>query len=504
MRANPLQRMLVSSRWKTIGVIVLALGLAAAAILLTLNWPFREAAIKGALEEVSGGQVRIGHFQKTFFPHPGCVATDVVMARADASKPPLITLQTLTINGSYGALLVLSKRLSEVDTEGMHLRIQRGKGSTGTGNSVGNTSIGKFVARNMTLEFLPEEAGDKSYILPVHALTLSPASETSAMNFETSLRIPRPDGEVTAKGSFGPWKTGDAFHTPVSGNYHFDHADLGTFHGLGGILESDGKFDGTIASIAVQGSTGVADFEIKGTGHKVRLISDFQANVDGSNGNVRLDGVKSGLLRTEIDSAGTVASSMPAADKLVSLNMTVTGGRIQDLMRLVSSGQPGLNGIVNLRFQVALPAGDQPFLQRLRINGDMGVGDARFTSPATQQGLERISANATPEVVDPADVVSNLKGHVSTANGVATLTGLTFNVPGASANMHGTYQLITHQLDLHGSVQLAEKISQTTTGVKSFLLKALDPIFRKKRQPVISVVPIKITGQAGDISIGLD
>jgi hypothetical protein len=185
--------------------------------------------------------------------------------------------------------------------------------------------------------------------------------------------------------------------------------------------------------------------------------------------------------------------------------MSVSSGRIQDLLRLVTSGSPGLNGTVNLQFRVELPAGEKPFLERLKLTGQMGVGDARFTKPETQQGLERISANAMPEQNDPTDVVSDVKGRVTAANGVATLTAVSFRVPGASAELGGTYQLMTHRLDLRGTVRLEEKLSQTTPGVKSFLLKALDPFFRKKKQgPVVSVVPIRITGTAGNISIGLD
>ena len=45
------------------------------------------------------------------------------------------------------------------------------------------------------------------------------------------------------------------------------------------------------------------------------------------------------------------------------------------------------------------------------------------------------------------------------------------------------------------------KISQTVTGAKSILLKAVDPFFRKNGQ---TEVPIKITGQREHPSFGLD
>ena len=59
---------------------------------------------------------------------------------------------------------------------------------------------------------------------------------------------------------------------------------------------------------------------------------------------------------------------------------------------------------------------------------------------------------------------------------MATLSDLRFHVPGASAVLSGTYDLLTHRVDLHGTAKLDEKLSKTATGIKSFLLKAR-PIF---------------------------
>jgi hypothetical protein len=57
-------------------------------------------------------------------------------------------------------------------------------------------------------------------------------------------------------------------------------------------------------------------------------------------------------------------------------------------------------------------------------------------------------------------------------------------------------------VDLRGTVRLEEDLSQTTKGVKSSLLKALDPFFRRKKH--LSVVSVRITGMYGHTSIRLD
>jgi len=62
--------------------------------------------------------------------------------------------------------------------------------------------------------------------------------------------------------------------------------------------------------------------------------------------------------------------------------------------------------------------------------------------------------------------------------------------------------LLYSRLDLHGTARLEAKLSQTTTGFKSFLLKAVSPFFSKKNAG--TELPIKIGGTASSPSFGLD
>jgi len=50
-------------------------------------------------------------------------------------------------------------------------------------------------------------------------------------------------------------------------------------------------------------------------------------------------------------------------------------------------------------------------------------------------------------------------------------------------------------------LSLQAKLSQTTTGIKSVLLKPLDPFFSKNHT---TVLPIKISGTRADPSFGPD
>ena len=85
---------------------------------------------------------------------------------------------------------------------------------------------------------------------------------------------------------------------------------------------------------------------------------------------------------------------------------------------------------------------------------------------------------------------------------IATFSDLSFSVPGALARVHGTYGLLTEQVDLHGTLQVDNKLSRGSKGVKSVLLKSVEPFFKKKNGG--EIVPIKIGGTFSHPSYGLD
>jgi len=57
-------------------------------------------------------------------------------------------------------------------------------------------------------------------------------------------------------------------------------------------------------------------------------------------------------------------------------------------------------------------------------------------------------------------------------------------------------------MDFHGTLRMQAKLSQTMTGFKSLLLKAVDPFFSKDGAG--AVLPIKITGTRQNPSFGLE
>jgi hypothetical protein len=80
---------------------------------------------------------------------------------------------------------------------------------------------------------------------------------------------------------------------------------------------------------------------------------------------------------------------------------------------------------------------------------------------------------------------------------------LTFSVPGAGVQLAGAYGLTAETLDFTGKLLLDAKISETVTGYKSVLLKAVDPLFKQKDGSG-SAIPIRIGGTRNAPDFGLD
>ena len=139
----------------------------------------------------------------------------------------------------------------------------------------------------------------------------------------------------------------------------------------------------------------------------------------------------------------------------------------------------------------------------MKLDGHFGIDEGSFSHPKTQKDVNELSAGARGQKKeDPETVMTNLTGQVLLQRGVANFSDLSFQIPGAHARVHGTYNLINHKIDLHGPMQVDTSISKTTTGFKSLLLKVMDPFFKKKKKG--EVVPVHIMGTYEKPGFGLD
>ncbi len=504
----------VLRRWILVGAAVVVAGAGLIAILFALNWPFTEQAVTKALQDRFAREIRIQRFRATYFP-PGCVAEGIdFLHHKRKDLPPLITVQTLTIRASYSGLMRIHKLINDVQVAGLHVRVPPKSPDSSheilplTNSTSGKTlTIGEITTDDAVLEFISNEPGQERFILKIDRLTLEGVGESDPIAFHALFKNTEPPGEVRSDGRFGPWNDDDPASTPVSGSYSYERANLGVFEGIAGTLSSRGKFTGKLGHMDAEGDVDVPDFKVSGSSHMVRVASSFNAVIDGTNGDTYLTRVESHFGKTTVISQGDVKGHPGQPGKTATLNMSVSQGRIEDLLRLFTqSARPAEIGDVRLQTKVELPPGPQAFLRRLRLEGEFGIGGGRFTNPTVQEPVNRLAESARGETkgqeeVDAATVLSNLKGHVSANGGIAQLSKISFTEPGTLAEIEGTYNLVDKSLDLRGVLHTSGKLADTKSGFKSVVLKALAPFITKKS---ITVVPFVIKGTASNPSFALD
>jgi limonene-1,2-epoxide hydrolase len=256
--------------------------------------------------------------------------------------------------------------------------------------------------------------------------------------------------------------------------------------------------------IDVAGNTDVPDFEVKTGEHKVKLVTQYTAFVDATHGDTFLKHVDARFRRTNVAVEGSVAAVKGRKGKTALLDLTSRQGRIEDILGLfISESRAPMSGPITLKAKVEIPPGKERFLEKVKLRGTFGIDDSTFSKPETQKDVNKLSAGARGEKMEDAEtVLGDLKGQVVLEGGIAKFSDLTFEIPGAKARVHGTYNLINHKIDLHGRMRVDTRISKTTTGVKSLLLKIMDPIFRKKKKG--EVVNVHIAGTYEHPQFGLD
>jgi hypothetical protein len=495
-----------------LAVSTLALGIGG--MILALHWPFSQDRITQSLQEDFPATVTFQGFHTTYFPHPGCVGEGLVFRRLGSSPdtPPIVTIQRFTIKAHYTDLLLRPGYLASIVMNGFRVHVPP-PGTTLEQSSwketKSTTRVGEIVADGAAIEIARANA-NAPLRFDIHALKLTSVSSNKPMSYYVSLRNPLPPGEIRAQGQLGPWSSSDPGQTPVGGQCTFENADLGAFNGIAGILSSTDKFQGILRHIETQGSIDIPNFMVTRSEHSVHLTSEFHAFVDGTNGNVELERVSAAFLRTRVLAKGKIAGHAGQHGKTTSVELNVHDGRIQDVFRLfVREPKPPLNGTTSFRAHIVIPPEMRPFVHKVRLSGDFGIEGGQFTKTSRQKDVDTFSENARGakkddklEDEDPERVISNLAGHVELRDATATFGNLSFDVPGAFAEMHGTYDLESEAVDLHGTLRTDAELSEMSHGIKSVLLKPFDVFF--KRNHVGAVLPVHLIGTYHAPEFGLD
>ena len=460
--------------------------------------------------------------QMSLRPSPRVALQGLVMRhKGRRDVPPLIQIRSLTADLSLSGWM--AHRLDRVRIEGLRIfippRHREGgrptdtepKGGAAPEQPRGATAaasgwfIDRLMATDATLFLAVREPGIPPREFHIHRLAMSAVGVDRVMAFQAALNNPRPAGEIETAGTFGPWQKDEPSLTPLRATYTFSHADLGTFKGIGGILDSEGAFGGILERIEATGSTTTPDFRLSISGNPVPLTTHFEAVIDGTNGNTVLKHIDATLGQSRLVVSGTVIGRRGIDGHTIMIDATIPNGRLDDVLRLAVKGKiPPLTGDIEVKTKILLTPGDRDVIDKLQLDGTFRVMAARFTSLDIQSKLEDLSkrGRGKPEEEGGPSPVSNMAGPFTLKNTVMTLPKLTFGVPGATIRLSGRYNLRQETLDFLGTVRLQAQASQTMTGVKRFLLKPIDPLFT--RDGAGTVLPIRIGGTRDDPAFKLD
>ena len=505
--------------WITGGVLALIAALAVSIPLINKHWPFRYRNVKPLLESVLASKIKIDKYHRTYFPRPGFVASGLTLTRNTApGLAPVGTAQDLIVQGSWLDLLMLRKRVQLVEVTGLHVVIppvgskenQEDFPSGSSADFAGpTTAVEKFHVRDSELDIQRVHGGE--FRFPIHDLVILNLQRGQTTRYKVDMQNAKPTGRIQSAGKFGPLNPKNLGATPLSGEFLFSSVQLADLGKIGGTLSAKGRFSGSLAAVEAEADSDVPDFAVS-KGRATGFTGHVQMTINGLTGNMVLHRVDVKTGATNIHAEGNIMSN-PGQPKVTNLDIAIGQGRVQDVLRPFFKAKVPVTGAIALKNHVRLDGGRPgvTFLQRLHMEGSFSVPAERLTNEKNEKSLSAFSeraqgikqpANDEDGSRDDTDAVSSLNGDVMVRGGVLSTQRLTFALPGAEANLSGTFDLRDSKVNLVGNLKMDTDISHVTTGFKSLLLKPLIPFTKKKSAG--AVIPIAITGGPGNYKVGQD
>ncbi len=426
--------------------------------------------------------------------------------------PPLLAIRKFSFEIDLAAIFESPKILRQVNVEAMQITVPpKGTNDSSPAESQNTANIDiravdirEIVARNSVLIIMPRIKGKVPLTFDIAWLRLDSAGKDSAMKYDAVLTNPKPSGLIHSQGSFGPWSSREPGDTPLNGSYSFDHADLGTFPAIAGILNSTGDFEGTLSAITARGQASIPNFRLTSAGHAVPLSATFEVLVDGGNGNTILKPVRATLGSTHFTTSGGVIRKNGDLQRQIALDVDMPDGDLRDVLRLAVKDSPMMEGRLALKSKILVPPLIGKVKEKLVLDGQFAISSGRFLRSVLQSMIDSLSRRGLglPYFLDFSQVVSGMTGYFRMENQTITFRSLTFSTPGSAVQLAGQYNLAHDTMDFHGSLGLDAKVSQTVTGWKRWVLKPVDPLFAKNG--VGTYLRIKIDGSSNSPHFGLD
>jgi hypothetical protein len=192
---------------------------------------------------------------------------------------------------------------------------------------------------------------------------------------------------------------------------------------------------------------------------------------------------------------------------VIDMKVNVPGAPLESFLKLVSkSGTALMTGTVETQAVLQIPPGKEPVPDRIKLDGQFNLQDARFPNQKLQEKIEGLSLRAqgrqsARKDTNPDSITAQMQGSFHLAHGVIGLPDLKYTVPGAQIDLKGTYAL-NGALHFDGIARMQATVSQIVGGWKGFLLKPADRFFKKDGAGTL--VPIKVRGTRQDPQFGMD
>jgi hypothetical protein len=481
-----------------------------------------------AVEDRFAARVEVDSAHVAILPRPAISGTRLRIHLRDAGDaPPLISVGSFEASAPFRGLVGPPVHLGNVSLVGMDIRIPPGglkpavasldvnepslsprRESGSSGESRSPIVIDEIVSRDARLEIATRKPNKLPRVFEIHDVVMKGFGLPEGARFTAAVTNAIPRGRVETTGTFGPWLTEDPSLTPIRGEYAFKKADLNDIKGINGILSSVGQYRGTLERIEVDGQTETPDFSIDIANQPVPLFTRFKAIVDGTNGDTWLDRVDAKLGESNIVASGAIVRDRDVKGRHVALDIKIHEARIEDVLRLAVKGDKApLTGRMEMTTTFLLPAGETDVIDRLNLDGQFRLAQARFSNINVQQRIEALSQRARGNE-DPqpgaagSSVVSNMRGRFVMRGARLNFSQLTFSIPGAEVQLAGVYDLHGESLDFKGDLLLEATLADMTSGFKALLARLAQPFFRRSGGG--SRLPIKITGPRSKPEFGLD
>lgn len=487
-----------------------ALALSIAGWQVAVHWPYRYRQVHPLVEDIFGSRIKISRYHRTYLPHPGFIATGITITRNSApNQPPLGAVQTLFVQGRWSDLLLLRRRVRLIEMTGLHLVIpppgsaaSRADFPPGSAKGFGgpHTAIEVLRIHNSLLDILHDSGARSSFA--IRELEITGLLNGQPMHYGLDMQNPLPHGRIIATGNFGPLNAADVGATNVSGQFSFSNVQLHEVGDIRGTLSSSGRFSGPLRAIQADATAKTSDFAVD-DGQPTGVHGAIHCIVNGLTGDVFMPQIEVHNGPTVVHASGQIAGS----PKITNLDIAIIRGRAEDILRPFLKRQVPITGPVTLHSHayVGPPGKNIPFLRRLRVNGAFDAPSGRLSDAKTEQTLTAFSQRAQSKKTqtthqesqqqDSGVALSSLRGPATIRDGTISTSGLLFEIPGAQANLTGTFSLHDESVHLTGNLEMQTDVSHTATGLKAFLLKPLAPFFKKQGKD--SVIPIAVLGTPG-------